>query len=252
MSLTTSLKNLFFISSLLSFCLLTPLVVFGDELNEDQNIEGSAFDSMEDLVGEFDEELNDSDLEQAIKAESDESTEEPEPSPSTDGKTERTEVQVENDQAQVKVEEAKQVKAQSEDAQVSTAAANKDTKVKANALLVLKSKQDVKIWINKRYRGVIGAGKSRVFPVRAGRVVVTAKAKRKVRRYVKQVQAKTKTTAIIDLSTSKRARVRKGAKRTVKQRVRKATKKAIKKATKKSVKRATKKAIKARKKKRRD
>ena len=119
MSVKASLKNLFFITSLLNLCLLTPLAVYADELNEDQNIEGSAFDSMEDLVSEFDEELNDSDLEQAIKAESLESAEEPEPSPSSEANTERTESQAEAEQTQVQVEE-KQVKVKSNTTQVTT------------------------------------------------------------------------------------------------------------------------------------
>ena len=226
---------------LLSVFLFLPTSIFADELNEDQAIEGSAFDSMEDLVSEFDEELNETDLEQAIEADSDKKTEEPEPnsepqveSEAESAPTQETQVPAETDNSPEQVKTTSEV--------TKTTVSKTRPKAKFNALLVLKSKQRVKIRINKRYRGMIAAGKTRAFPVRAGKVVVTAKTKNKVRRYVKQIKAKTKTTAIIDLSSSKRARVKKNGKRVVKQRVKKTTKKAIKRATKKSVKRATKRA----------
>ena len=224
---------------LLGAIFFLPTSIFAQELNEDQTVEGSAFDSMEDLVSEFDEELNESDLEQAIQADSDEKTEEPEQksAPQNESETERemneaNQVQNGDNPAEEQVEATSEV----------TKTVVSKAKAKFNALLVLKSKQRVKIRINKRYRGMMAAGTTRAFPVRAGKVVVTAKTKNKVRRYVKQIKAKTKTTAIIDLSGSKRARVKKNGKRFVKQRVKKKAKKAIKRATKQSVKRATKRA----------
>ena len=233
---------------LLSFATTSPLISFADDVNEDDTIEGSAFDSMEDLVSEFDEELNDSDLEQAIQVESTQNAEpEPEPEPEVSPS-----VEVQTDEAQVQVQDG-QVNVQTEAAEVSTTTTvdtSKTTpKSKVNALLILKAKQTVKIWINKRYRGVVKAGKAKPFPVRAGQVIVTAKASNKVRRFVKQLKAKTKTTAQIDMSSSKRARVRKATKKRimkkqVKKAVRRNAKKRVKKRAKKGAKKRVKKAIK--------
>jgi hypothetical protein len=259
MYLKRYLTPLFTFTLLLSIATTSPLISFADDVNEDDAIEGSAFDSMEDLVSEFDEELNDSDLEQAIQAESAQNTEtEPEPEPEPAPEPEAIpSVEVQTDEAQVQVQDG-QVNVQTETAEVSTTTTTAAVVVdnsktasnsKVNALLILKAKQTVKIWINKRYRGIVKAGKAKPFPVRAGQVVVTAKANNQVRRFVKQLKAKTKTTAQIDMSSSKRARVSKATKKRImkkqtKKAVKNQVKKAVKKRAKKNAKKRVKKAIK--------
>ncbi|MAD61337.1 MAG: hypothetical protein CMH49_07490, partial [Myxococcales bacterium] len=157
---TLSSKKQSVLTLLLGAFFFLPASIFAQELNEAQTIEGSAFDSMEDLVSEFDEELDENDLEQAIQADSDEEAEEPKPNsePQIGSKAENTTTQ--EDQVPINTDNStEQVKKTSEVAK--TKVSKTRPKAKFNALLILKSKQRVKIRINKRYRGIIAAGKTR-------------------------------------------------------------------------------------------
>jgi hypothetical protein len=184
----------------LSMMTFSPLSIFADDL-----VEGSALDSMEDLVSDLDEDLSDDDLANALAEENEQAVEqeaESEPAPEV-----KPEVKPEPDTSantKVPAPEAKVV----ETAQATSKPANKP-----NALLILKSDQNAKVWINGRYRGRVSPKRVKRFPVRSGKVVVTAKSDRgTTRRLVKNMRPKSKVTATIRLGAKKSRKTRKATK----------------------------------------
>lgn len=176
-----------------------PLMTFADN-----TVEGSALDSMEDLVSDLDEELSDDDLAHALAEEDQPATEEPEPVPKQ-----------QSDQAASEVKATTQAAANANAKNTADAVVAKPkAKTKPNALLILHTDQVAKVWINGRYRGRVTPKKAKPIPVRSGRIVITAKAQNgNARRLVKRMRPKSKVTATIKLGAKKRSKTRKNVKK---------------------------------------
>ena len=215
------LKSVFFCLALLAF----PLCTNAQDLED-----GSALDSMEDLIGD----LSDDELASAIAEEKEpEPSQEPEPEPQAAAEEMSTAVKpVANADVQATAQP---------EASAKPSSAVKPNPGKPNALLVLTADRKAKVWVNGRYRGRVSPKKRRRFPVRAGRVVVTAKGDNgQTRRIVKKIKAKSRLKAHIRLSKGAKRAARRAIKRAARKGAIKGARKAARKAGKRAQKRAKK------------
>ena len=182
------------LSALLSifFMMLTPISVSAQDPDVG-SIEESALDSMDELVSDLEEDLSDSDLEQAVQADAPQAEEPSE-----------TEAEPAATDAEAAVKPAKKPGAK---------------RAKPNAIITLRADQDAKVWINGRYRGKLKAKKKRAFPIKAGRIKISAKSKSGVvRRFVKRVKPKSRVSTHFSFRTKAagkglKGKVGKGTKR---------------------------------------
>ena len=205
--------------------------------DEEEPAEGSALDSIEELVDDLEEDkLTDDDLTAAIKAE-----EAQNPDPESGADEAKPDAEPKPRTKSTSAPEKAKITTSSIDASATTVSA-KPTLVrrKPDALLVLKADRIAQVWINGRYRGKVASHKARSFPVKSGRVIVKLKDKKgNMRRFARKIRPKSRVKASVNLNT-KRVRS-KGRKKALKKNIRKTVKKSVRKSAKKTMRKAVRK-----------